>query len=165
MRTLSLICLPLVLLITGCNKDSSIGKQSPEINGEGLDGVPITLSQFKGKVVLVDFWATWCGPCVAEIPNSKELHRQYGARPFAILGISRDQSLDELKQFVDREKLPWPIILDARGNISEQWKVDSLPTYVLLNHDGVILERWVGGGYDAEISQAIEKAIKEAENK
>ena len=94
----SLLCTP------GCDESNSIGvdvgNKAPEIGGESADGIPVQLSKYNGKVVLVDFWATWCGPCRALIPHEKELHRQYDTRPFVILGVSRDEKREERRTHV-----------------------------------------------------------------
>jgi peroxiredoxin len=141
------------------------GKPAPDIIGEGIDASPIALSQFSGKVVLIDFWATWCPPCRAEIPGEKELHEKYAGRPFTILGVSRDRTRDDLVSFATKEKLPWPIVFDATGNIFDQWKIASIPTYALIDHHGVILRRWSRSGQMPEIEKEIEKAVREAEKK
>ena len=155
-------------LLSGCgdaNPGLEVGQKAPEITGTSTDGAPIRLSQFQGKVVLLDFWATWCGPCRELIPHAKDLHRRYDGRPFAILGISLDRSSQDVATFTDREKLPWPNIFDGSGNISEQWNVQALPTLVLVDHQGLIAGRWVGGKQMSEIQETIEKAIHAAEKK
>jgi peroxiredoxin len=155
-------------LLAGCaGRDRvpgvDIGDQAPELTGDTVTGEPVKLSQHHGKVVLVDFWATWCGYCVKELPEERDLHRQFDTRPFVILGVSQDRSVDELKRFLTREKLPWPQIHDARGNVSDQWKIDGLPTFVLVDHKGVIVGRWSGSGNMEAIRQAVESAVKAAE--
>ena len=155
--------------IIGCNDVTSVGvevgRKAPEISGESTAGLPIRLSQYMGKVVLVDFWATWCKPCRELIPHEKDLHRQYDTRPFAILGISRDHQREDLKTFVDREKLPWPNLFDGGGSICNEWGVSAFPTFVLIDHKGIIIGRWEGGGPKtmSEIEHAVDKAVREAD--
>jgi peroxiredoxin len=140
------------------------GQPALEISGKDMDGKVVKLSGLRGKVVLVDFWATWCGPCVGEIPHEKRLAEKFKGRPFAILGISNDHKRETLKTFLDREKLPWPNIFDVNSAITQRWEVDAYPTFVVVNHRGVIVERWVGAGQMAEIEAVIEKAVNAAEN-
>lgn len=166
------ICTLSLLVLGGCKKEESpvplgvsTGNKTPELSGEDVNGKLIKLSQYQGKVVLIDFWATWCPPCVAEIPREVELVRQFQGRPFVVLGVSRDESKQKLKEFLAREQLPWANIQDASGNIADQWGINGLPTFILIDSFGVIRNRWVGGGQFHEIRNAIEQAVREAERK
>lgn len=136
---------------------------APEIAGEDMAGKPVALSEMRGKVVLVDFWATWCPPCVGEIPHEKRLAEKFKNRPFEILGVSRDRELAELKRFLDSEKLPWRNIFDADGSVCLRWKVEAYPTFFLIDHRGAVAARWVGGGQSGQIEKAVEAAIRTAE--
>jgi peroxiredoxin len=165
-----LVCLLFVVLFTaGCGDTNTVGvdvgRKAPDISGESTSGVPVRLSGYKGKVVLLDFWATWCQPCRAMIPHEMELNRQFDTRPFAILGISRDNKREDLKNFVDREKIPWPNIFDGGGTICKEWEISAFPTFVLIDHKGIIIGRWEGGGAhaSAEIERAVDEAVREAD--
>lgn len=159
----------LVSFNNGCNDANTVGvevgRKAPEISGESIAGVPVSLSQYRGKVVLVDFWATWCGPCRSLIPHEKDLHRQYDTRPFTILGISRDRKREDLRSFVDQEKILWPNIFDGAGSICNEWGVNAFPTFVLINHKGIIIGKWEGGGPQvmSEIEKAVDQAVREAD--
>ena len=164
-----LLVFSLSLVTGGCGDSNTIGvevgRKAPEISGESTDGVPVRLSQYHGKVVLLDFWATWCGPCRTMIPHEKDLYRQFDTRPFVILGISADHKREDLKGFVAQEKLPWPNIFDGGGTIRNDWGVSGLPTLVLIDHKGIILARWDGLGPNtmAEIEKAVDEAVREAD--
>ena len=86
-----------------------------QISGTLLDGKPFDQKSLAGKVVLVDFWATWCGPCVAEIPNVLEQYEKYHAQGFEVVGISLDQDREALEKFVEERKIPWPILFEEIG--------------------------------------------------
>ncbi len=157
-----------LLLLPSCNGGNAPaglagGDAAPDVSGEDVKGEKISLSQFRGKAVLLDFWATWCSPCVGEIPHERELHQQYGARPFVILGVSSDESREKLSQFLDSQRLPWPNIWDPSAHLSKQWKIQGIPTFVLIDHQGNISKRWVGAGQSNEIRAAVDEAVRNAE--
>jgi thiol-disulfide isomerase/thioredoxin len=159
----------LLAMTLGCQDNEvpsavSDGNKSPEISGTDVNGKPVSISQFSGKVVLLDFWATYCGPCLAAIPHEVELQKKYSGRPFAILGVSVDQEKDDLRQFLNQQPLPWPNIYDENGVIAKQWGVRGIPTFVLIDHQGKIAKRWVGAQLD-EIDSAVEKAVNDAEKR
>jgi thiol-disulfide isomerase/thioredoxin len=119
-----------------------IGKVAPEISGEDLDGKPLTLSDHRGKVVVVCFWATWCGPCMAMVPHERELTERMHGRPFALLGVNSDDAKDREKaRKVTREKqMTWPSWWDGghRGTIQTAYDVNHYPTVYVLDAEGVI---------------------------
>ncbi|HVA50102.1 MAG TPA: TlpA disulfide reductase family protein [Pirellulales bacterium] len=122
-----------------------IGKPM-SVSGKLLEGGKFELSQYKGKVVLVDFWATWCGPCVAELPNVKDVYAKYHDRGFEVVGISLDNDADALSEFVKERHIAWPVLFEGGENASgwghplaEQYKVDSIPLAILLDRQGKVV--------------------------
>jgi thiol-disulfide isomerase/thioredoxin len=123
---------------------SLIGKPM-EIKGTLLDGTPFNQASVAGKVVLVDFWATWCGPCVAEIPNMIEQYEKYHAKGFEIVGVSLDEDRDALAQFVTEKKVPWPVLFEKPGG--EGWRhplatfygITGIPQLILIGRDGNVI--------------------------
>jgi len=130
-------------LMEGTVRRMSLLGNEMEIKGKLLDGKDFDLKNLKGKVVLVDFWATWCGPCVGEIPNIKKLHEKYNKQGFEVIGISLDNSMDELKKFIAKENLPWPSIYDMDEKrtsvLSNHYGVTAIPFAVLVGRDGRVV--------------------------
>jgi thiol-disulfide isomerase/thioredoxin len=123
---------------------------------------PLDLADYKGKVVLLDFWATWCGPCRAMIPHEKSLVKRLDGKPFVLIGVSADYTLDDLKRFDASEGLPWRNFWDKSGDFGQQWKIRGYPTMIVLDHEGNEVTRVVGAGRpnEAKLDAAIDAALK-----
>ncbi len=125
-----------------------------------LDGQPLSLSRFKGKVVLVDFWATWCGPCVDELPNVIATYKKHHAEGFEIVGVSLDKEGDKpkLTAFLKEKGMTWPQYYDGKyweSKLAVQYGVHAIPMAYLLDRDGKIIGKELRGA-------ALEKAVAEA---
>lgn len=122
-----------------------------EITGTNLNGSPFDPKSVAGKVVLVDFWATWCGPCIAEIPNVMEQYQKYHAKGFEVIGVSLDDDVDALKAFVNERKIPWPILFEKPGGegwrhpLATKYGVSGIPTVILVGRDGKVVSLDVRG--------------------
>ena len=109
--------------------------ENPEFSGKTISGEEISLKDFRGKLVLVDFWGTWCGPCVAEIPAQKKIYAALKEHGFEIVGIAMDD-LETLKTFSTKTKLPWQNIVDGRGKLTDKFGVNAFPTTLLIDQEG-----------------------------
>ncbi len=134
-----------------------VGATVADEAGKRLDGAEDSLSAYDGKVVLMDFWATWCGPCIAGLPKLRELQEGYADNQFTILGISVDAEVETVTDFLEDESMPWEhwhIGVDSDFQMS--WRIPGYPTYVVIDKDGVIVLR----GHDLDAaSKAIEQAV------
>jgi thiol-disulfide isomerase/thioredoxin len=100
--------------------------------------------EFRGKVVLLDFWASWCGPCRNALPNLKRLQAVYGSADFVVISISEDDDESAWRAFVGSHNMTWPQRLDSDGSLQSQFGVNALPTYVLIGRDGTVQQKFVG---------------------
>ncbi|MCZ6676580.1 MAG: redoxin domain-containing protein [Candidatus Poribacteria bacterium] len=123
---------------------SLLGQPAPGFTLPDLEGNPVSLSDFKGKVVILDFWATWCGPCVVEIPHFIRFQEEFGKKGFTMLGISTDDGVNVVKKFVEEYQVNYPNLM-ADGNVKALYGgVRSIPTTFVLDRDGVIQRHYVG---------------------
>ncbi|MBE3135718.1 MAG: TlpA family protein disulfide reductase [Acidobacteria bacterium] len=123
-----------------------------------MDGRDVSLAQFKGKVVLLNFWATWCDPCQAEIPGFVELQAQYRDRGLVIVGISVDDPIEKLKPFAREFQMNYPVLAGSdRDDVQEAYgPMYGIPVSVLISRDGRICSRFLGGAN----KQVFEREIK-----
>lgn len=128
----------------------------PEFTLSFVGGEQVTNEDLKGKIVVMDFWATWCGPCMAAMPHMIELQKEYGDKGIQIVGISLDKSMDTLKQtLADKPDMSWPQHYDPDRVITKQFGVSGIPTIYILSPEGEVLWRGHPNAMDAPLKQAI----------
>lgn len=136
-----------------------IGSPFPDFSEKDIDGKDLSVGKYKGKIVLVDFWATWCGPCVAELPNVLQTYEKYHSKGFEVIGISLDSDKGKLTSFVKAKNMPWPQAFDGGGwknKLAQQYNVRSIPATYLIGKDGKIIAANLRG---PALEQAVAKAL------
>ena len=135
------------------------GAKFPEFDEKDLEGKPLSPSRLKGKVVLIDFWATWCGPCVMELPNVLKTYEKHHEKGFEIIGVSLDQDQERLKNFLKQKNVTWQQYFDGKGwenKLAQKYGIQSIPATFLLDGEGKIIGRDLRG---EALEQAVAKAL------
>ena len=125
-----------------------VGAKFPDFEAKDLDGKPLSVSNYKGKILLVDFWATWCGPCVFELPNVLKAYEKYHDKGFEIVGISLDDSEPKLRSFLKDKNMTWSQYFDGarwKNKLAQKYGVQGIPATFLLDGDGKIIGRDLRG--------------------
>jgi serine/threonine protein kinase/thiol-disulfide isomerase/thioredoxin len=146
----------------------SVGRKAREITGTTLDGKPMTLSQHKGKVTLVFFWASWCGYSRQVLPYTLAWSAKYKDRSFALVGVNCDDDKAVAQRAVAKAQLPYPSWWDGGatgGRINSEWLIDGFPTLYLIGPDGVIRDKWDGKPEQADVEAAVDKLVSQTERK
>ncbi len=141
--------------LPGINKGSvAVDFELPD-----LDGEEITLSDYRGSVVLINFWATWCPPCRAEIPDIEEAYQARRDEGFMVLGVSVEQAPDHVESFVEAMGMSYPVLLDEAGVVSGTYRAPGLPISLFLDREGVIRIRHVGQLTSALLEQYLAELL------
>ncbi|AOM78516.1 TlpA disulfide reductase family protein [Pedobacter steynii] len=138
-------------------KKGSNGQKMIDFTQNDMEGKPVSFSSFKGKYVLVDFWASWCGPCRGENPNVLKAYDQFKDKGFTVLGVSLDDNADKWKKAVVEDKMPWTQLSDLKGwknEVSTYYGIQGIPANYLVDPDGVIIARNLRG-------EALHEKLKE----
>jgi thiol-disulfide isomerase/thioredoxin/Flp pilus assembly protein TadD len=138
---------------------------APDFSFTSLQGDYITLEDLKGKVVVLDFWGTWCPPCVESVPELRNLHKRYSKEAsFVLIGISSDREEEVWKEFTGKNKMVWPQYRDENRKIQNAFNIRAYPTYIVIDHEGIV--RYQSSGFSwgraANLEDAIKKHMKNA---
>ena len=159
---LRMALLALGLVIIGACTQHSNGKATkvPDLSFPAVSGGELKLADYRGKLIYVDFWATWCGPCTEAIPELNTIHEKYKTRGFAVLGISVDDlSLEAISHFAETEKMVYPVALGTTEDMALFGPSPGLPTGYLVNDEGVVVKKFIGQLPAATLEAEIERVL------
>ncbi len=118
---------------------------APDFTFPGLDGKMVSLSDYKGKVVLVNIWATWCPPCIAEMPSMEKLYHKFKGENFEILAVSIDETgLKAVAPFMKKTRLTFPALIDSKGAIKSVYRITAIPESFIVDKQGLLIKKIVG---------------------
>jgi thiol-disulfide isomerase/thioredoxin len=150
-------------------RNLGVGKLAPAIDGVDFDGKPLKLSDYRGKIVLLVFWGTWCGPCMAQVPQERELVERLKGKPFVLLGVNTDGNKDEAAKVMKSERITWPNWNDGdpgTGPITQRYHTRGFPSVLLIDADGIIRNKDLHGeAIDKAVDELLEKLEKKTEPK
>lgn len=125
-------------------KYAEIGEPAPDFSLTSLDGKKVSLSQLKGRPVVVNFWAIWCPPCKLEMPALEGLSKDAAAKGFSLLTVNQEEDKSTVENFLEDNGYTFPVVLDSSGDVSELYKVTGIPTTVFINSKGIITDIHLG---------------------
>src|SRR5690606_9773304 len=129
-----------------------IGNRAPDFEIETLEGKNVSLSDFRGKPVMLNFWATWCPPCRQEMPDMEEFHKENDVVVIAVNLLDTEMNQDAVKKFVDEFGLTFDVGLDGDGEVSVQYRINPIPTTFMIDSNGIIQHKSYGAmNYDAMV--------------
>jgi peroxiredoxin len=139
------------------------GGPAPAFTLDGPGGESATLSQYKGQVVMLNFWATWCGPCQQEMPLLDQMYRKYKPAGFTLIGVNVDKDAPPVRQLLARKPVSFPVLLDPASQVSKAYHVDEMPSTVLIDRKGNVryLHRGYKPGDENEYQDRIRQLIRE----
>ena len=138
----------------------NVGDRAPDFTLTDLDGNQVSLSDFRGKVVFINFWATWCPPCRAEMPEIEALYQQYKTKDVVVIGVDILETDDKVRQFVERGGYSWIFVIDSTGTVSANYNINAIPTSYFIDREGIIRAVNIG----AMTERAMEAKLAEAMN-
>lgn len=156
-----LISAAIVLFTAGIIYSITQNEKAPEFELESVDGSVLKLSDLKGKVVLLDFWATWCPPCRAAVPDLVELQAEYGEN-LVVVGISLDgdQTKKDVKPFMEQYEINYPVVWGTMNTAKDYGNIRAIPTSFIVDQEGNIVGKWVGMVEKIVYKETIDKLLE-----
>jgi peroxiredoxin len=141
------------------DKNPPVTEKAADFSLKDLRGATVSFSSMRGKVVLMNFWATWCPPCVSEMPSLNKLYQELRAHGFEVVAVSLDRSAEDVREYVGKKDFAFLVLMDEGNKVSRRYKVFSTPTTFLIDRKGNIVERFYGeyDWQDRDIKAKIEK--------
>jgi len=142
-----------------------VGKTAPDIDLELLDGKNFRLADCKNKVVVLDFWASWCAPCLQTMPQIDTVAREFAEQGVLLVAINLEETPDRIKTALERLKLDMAVALDKEGQVAERYGATAIPQTVIIDREGKVARLFVGGGarFDEQLRQALRTLLSETE--
>ncbi len=158
----------LTLGLQGCGSESGpassdraeLDKPAPDFTLKDLDGNSVRLSDFRGKVVFLNFWATWCPPCRAEMPDIEKVHQKYKDQDVVVLGVDLRENASTVRAFVEDGGYTWVFLLDTTGEVGSMYSVSAIPTSYFVDKKGIIRAVTIGGMTAATIEAKLAQAMQ-----
>jgi thiol-disulfide isomerase/thioredoxin len=162
-KAIAIFSIITLLLIAGCtnkaNEKEGATAAAPDFTLQDISGKKVRLADLKGKVVMLEFWATWCPPCRAEIPAIERLHTQYGGKGLTVLAIALDEGgWDDVKAFITERKISYTV-LKGSEDVSAEYKIRLIPATFLIDKEGNIRKQYMGGGSNEALEQEIKALL------
>jgi cytochrome c biogenesis protein CcmG, thiol:disulfide interchange protein DsbE len=134
---------------------------APDFSLRDLKGDVVSLAQFRGKVVFLDFWATWCPPCRMSMPSVQKLQKDYADRGFQVLGLSVDEDTSGVANFIQRMGISYPILLVNNSGVDGQYGISAVPSFLLIDKKGRVAQGWMGfeSSYEARWRRSVEAEL------
>ena len=133
------------VLLVGCSSQAPrVGELAPDFQLPNLEGQSISLSDFRGEPVLVNFWASWCSPCIYEMPFIQEVYEEWSAKGLVMLAVDIGESLSTVKDFMQSGNYSFPVLLDINQYVALEYNIRSIPTTFFIDKDGIIQAIKVG---------------------
>ncbi len=163
-KLFSRICLVVALTVwTGFAEAAAVRGPAPNFTLKSLSGKNIKLSEMAGNVVLINFWATWCGPCREEMPLLNALHNKYQLLGFTVLGVNVEENPENARDFLKDYPVDFPVLLDSQNSVSRQYDVVAMPTTVVVDRDGNMrfLHKGYKSGDEVKYRKMVKKLVRE----
>ncbi len=142
---------------------ATVGGNAPDFTLKSNSGDNLKLSEYEGEVVMINFWATWCGPCRQEMPALEQLYQKYKDLGFVILGVNIDEDSSKTKDFLAKRPVNFPVLYDTKKQVSDLYNVVAMPTTYLIDRDGKLryYHRSYKPGYEQKYAEQIKTLIRE----
>lgn len=151
-------------LVSRADDTLTIGSPAPKLQvGSWVKGDKVDELK-SGNIYVVEFWATWCGPCRAMIPHEREMVEKNKGKPFVLVSVSADDKKETLEKFLEKEKMPWVHWWNdgQQSEVLKKYRVRAFPTLYLIDHNGVVRHKWIGNPGNSKIDAAVEELVKAA---